>query len=366
MAYLLILTLSITYIYSLEKHGHNKTVTYWLITLVPVSFFLLIIPGFQDGIGTDYNAYYDAYYTNYIDLFYNKGEYFFYYLYFFIRHFNLGPQSFFIITALINSIILILTLALFKSFSYKITAIFFIWFVVTNYYNNQMNIIRQFLTVFSFPLIILFILDKRYILAGFTTVAALLSHQIFIVMVVFIGLSFSLKIFFKKKYIFIIFILSIPTYYLVIPDLTYFIIETLTPNYIYYYTGTGLLDNDLIFLVTKLIYIPLFLLFFYIYYSKKGFYSYFISKHKYFDFFIGIFASTALSFILLLFVDRFNRIYTYFVFFSIFPLYYLYYYFIKVKNHLLLLLISLYLFLPYFAKVVIFPVREFSFSTILF
>ena len=42
-------------------------------------------------------------------------------------------------------------------------------------------------------------------------------------------------------------------------------------------------------------------------------------------------------------------------FFTIFPIYYLYYYFSFHKNYLLSTLLTFYLFLPYFAKVVIFP-----------
>ena len=229
----------------------------------------------------------------------------------------------------LNLALLGFTLAFLKKFGYRILIVFFIWFVVTNYYHNQMNIIRQFVTVFSFPLLLLLLIEKRFLYSGITAVIALFSHQIFVVMLAFLGIIYFIKRFFIRKYIFLIFVFSFFLYLFVLPGASYFIIDFFVPTFKKYYSGSGLSGSGLIFLATKLIYVPLFLLFFYVYYSKQRFYSYFISRHKYFDFFIAIFAATALSFILLLFVDRFNRIYVYFAFFSIFPLYYLYTYFLS-------------------------------------
>lgn len=366
MMYLLVLVFSAGYIFTLERYGNTRSIFYWFTALIPLYFFLFLIPGYQDGIGTDYHTYFNAYYTDYIRVFYNKGELFIFYLYVFLRDWGLGPQSFFYIMTGLNLVMLGFTLAFLKKFGYPILIVFFIWFVVTNYYHNQMNIIRQFVTVFAFPLLLLLLAEKRYFYSAITAAIALFSHQIFIVMLAFLGVVYFFKKVFKRKYVFLIFVCSFFLYLFVLPGVSYFFIDFFVPTFKKYYSGVGLSGSDLIFLATKLVYVPLFFLFFYIYYFKKEFYIYFISKHKHFDFFITIFAATALSFILLLFVDRFNRVYVYFAFFSIFPLYYLYAYFASIKSHILVALLTFYLFLPYFAKVFIFPVREFSFSTILF
>lgn len=366
MIYLIVFFLSLSYIFLLEVYGSTRSVSYWFIALIPIYFILFLIPAFQDGIGTDYHNYYDAYYTDYIRIFFNKGELFIFYIYVFLRNWDLGPQSFFYVMTVLNLALLGFTLALLKRFGYSILIVFFIWFVVTNYYHNQMNIIRQFFTVFAFPLLLLLLIEKRYFYSAIIATLAFFSHQIFIVMLAILGGAYFLRKFLVKKYIFLIFFCSFFLYSFILPGASYFLVDFFVPTFKRYYSGTGLSGANLVFLLTKLIYVPLFLLFFYIYYFKKSFYTFFISKHKYFDFFIAIFAATALSFILLLFVDRFNRIYVYFAFFSIFPLYYLYAYFLSKKSHIFIFLLTSYLFLPYFAKVFIFPVREFSFSTILF
>ena len=93
--YLLVLVFSAGYIFILERYGNTRSIFYWFTALIPVYFFLFLIPGYQDGIGTDYTNYFNAYYTSYIDIFYNKGELLIFYLYVFLRDWGLGPQSFF-------------------------------------------------------------------------------------------------------------------------------------------------------------------------------------------------------------------------------------------------------------------------------
>lgn len=366
MIYLLVLFLSVAYVYFLEKSVKSSSVLFWFLGLVPFYVILFFIPGFQDGIGTDYETYYQAYFTNYINVFRNKDEWVIFYMFLYLREWNLGPQAFFYIVTTINLIFLGFTLAILKTNGYKILIIFFIWFVVSNYYHNQMNIIRQFITVFSFPLLLLLIISKKYIYAFLLAALSVFTHQVFIVAGLFLVTIFFLKRYFKKEYMFALFIISIFFYIFILPSISYIILNYIFPFYSQYASVLNSGLDNYIFLATKLYYLPGFLLFYYIYYNKKEFYSYFRNKHKYFNLFIGIFSITALSFLSLLFIGRFNRIYVYFIFFSLFPFYYLYYYFIKYRNFFFFFLFSLYLLLPYILKVVVFPAREFTFSTMLF
>lgn len=363
MIYIFLFSILTTYLYMIESFLFSKKVLVWFFLLIPFCFLLFLIPALQDGIGTDYKNYYNAYYTEYINIFYNKGEYFIYFIYKFIRYFDVGPQSFFAIISLFNLIFIAFSFSFLKKFGYRILVVFFVWFLVTNYYHNQMNIIRQFVTVFSFPLLIFLLLEKRFFFFFLAFVVSFFSHSIFIVVLFFLALFFVAGLILKKKYLFLVFLCSFFFYCFVLPNLASFFIDFFVPNYSKYYSGVGL---GFKYLLTKVFYIPVFLVFFYFYYSDRYFYSLFTRKHKYFELFISFFVITSLSFFLILFIDRFNRIYVYFVFFSIFPIYYVFSYFVFYKKYVCMFALGFYLFLPYLLKVFVFPTREFSFSIILF
>lgn len=148
MIYLCNLILSVSYLFVFRK----KKVTF--IIILPMLVLWLFILGLQYEVGTDYSNYLLMFNNeNYLELYYNKQEYLYFY---FVKFFNYlyvkGQGMFFVIS--------ILQVSLFYWVQKKINIdklyIFvFLYLTIGSTFYNQMNVIRSQTAVYFFTLVLL-------------------------------------------------------------------------------------------------------------------------------------------------------------------------------------------------------------------
>jgi hypothetical protein len=149
----------------LELSFGAKSFFYFLICIT-----LLALPSLQFSVGTDYHTYIEIFENpSRLDLYQRKGEYLFYYLVTFLNYLNLHSQTLFISIGLIQTILFFNILALISNFDFrKITVLVFLVFIITNMMNNQLNVLRSFVAIFSFiNAYVYFQLGRRLVAFGF-------------------------------------------------------------------------------------------------------------------------------------------------------------------------------------------------------
>jgi len=336
-----------------------------VIVWLPVFFLFFIIPAMQYGIGTDYFTYKNYYsHPELLELYYNKGEYLFYYLYRFAIENNLGEQSIFYFVSLHNSIIIFYTFYKLRKAGINIAIIFYIFFTVTGIYHNQMNGLRAYMGVVYFPLIALMLSESKYIKSLPLLFISIISH-FSSVMALLIYLMSLIR---RNNYLVCLVFLLSPIAFITFIKVVPYVVELLFSRYSHYLTGGYSKGVSIINLFSKLYYLPLFLMFFFIYLKRQPI-SKFLpgSKYRnYLEFGIIIWAFTYWTIILSLQYGFFFRAQSAFIFFYVFPIYYLLEYFRerRFKYHFVFTL--LYLLFPYFIKVMLFAKGEYLYNNYLF
>lgn len=347
MIYLFIFFCIVFYLYLVERknsHYFYKQFIVWL----PAFIFFVSLPAFQNGVGTDYETYFSYFYNNDYFLYKDKNEI----LYFYIVSFSnfLGdPQFQFIIVSIIQGFLFFYLMFLLKNKGYNSWLIFFIYFVCTGIYHNQMNGLRQFICVYLVLINFVFLYNRKFILFGSGLYISSLIHFSSLIpnFLIFILSFIKLN---NKKILFLIFILSFGVYALnyklVISELMSFFDLRYT-----HYLDTDYADAaDSQKLITKFYYLPVIFIFWYLYIKDK-------ESNHFFDFSILIFSATYFMFLQASDFSLMLRIWQYLNFFVVFPIYYV----IEKTNGVNRFLILLYLILFYVLKVVFFATAEYEY-----
>lgn len=330
-----------------------------------VVFFMIIISSIQFNVGTDYFNYLNGLKSNNYFRYFNKGEYVYYLFYSVIQYFNLSSQTIFLFSSLINGLALYFILWMLKKEGYSLWIIFFVFFTYTGYFHNQMNGLRQYTAIIYFILFVFLILFKfGWLNIALALFVGFFSHSTFIfslILCIIIFFVYRLKIYSLKIIYFISLII-----YLSSPLFLEYFISNLAPQYLFYLEteyGEGL---DISQLFSKLYFLPFFVYFIFLYCRNNSFNYYFNKSHKGFRFLILFWSFTSLMYISSTGFGFMFRVSQFFIFFDIFPLYYIILYSIKSKKLFLFCFLFVSLFVPYFIKVVFFPVREYSYNWVLF
>jgi hypothetical protein len=327
---------------------------------MPAMFLFWIGPALQYNVGNDYFTYVNVY-ENSADLYFRKKEYGFYYLIIFLKKFDFGAQSLFATMSAINTVLLFSSLFFFKKYRFKTWVIFFLFFVVTGLYHNQMNTLRQFIGVFSVPLLSFFLYEKRYIQAALISVFSLAFHSAFAVVILF----YFLLIFFRnisKKQLFAIFLLLPFVFLFFVPILQDTIVIYLFNEYSFYMNDSR--EVKLVTILSKIYYMPLFIYFWYLFLKNKINLS---IDPNLVHFLVVIFSTSYCMYLLDFSIPMHGgRIAQYFQFFYIVPIYFVLVHSMRNKNPLILVFIFLMLLSPYIAKVLLFPTGEYEYQTVLF
>ena len=357
MYYITIGLLLTSYFYIGNKYLDSK---YSSIIYFPAFYIYWFILGFQYDIGTDYDSYIEIAKIGSYAYSENNNEWLFVLLLDILKLLSLPPQSLFMVVGIIQTFLAFFLFHKLSKYNMKVWLIFFLFITVSTIYHNQMNGIRQFISLLSVPILYIFILEKKYIKSFIISLFALGFHNSFLIILALLPVFLWFKNI-TKKTSFLFFILS-PIVIIFTFDIIFtFVIEYLFSNYSIYLEK----DTKLTYvgILTKAYYIPLFFYFWYLYLNNKN--STF-TNNDLFKFFILVFSITYCFLIMGLYFSLGARIFQYFILFYIFPIYYIIDYLIKENSQFALIVVFIYVLFPYIVKTVFLPVREYSFQTILF
>ncbi|MFW2056738.1 EpsG family protein [Acinetobacter haemolyticus] len=319
------------------------------------AFIIYSIPlAFQYDVGTDYFAYYNNFYDGGHLLFFTKQEYIYYYLQEFVIFLG-EPQLQFIFSSIIQSVLFFYILFILKKKGYNSFLLFFIFFLITGMYHNQMNGIRQYIAIYCFIVYCLLFLDKKYLQSLFFLVIGFYFHKsILIPLLYFIPFLFFKPVLLSKSfsYLVVIFFAGLLFHFFNWTFIVQSVLESLSLNYAHYLDSEYGEGRSIIGFLTKFYYTPLFLWFFIIFYKKK--------LDNYNVSLLMLWALTCFIYIQGIYFSLFIRTWAYFTFFMVFPVYYLMLHY--KKNFLILFLIVLYMFIAYLLKISVFAVGEYDYN----
>lgn len=317
---------------------------------------LAFLPSFQYEVGTDYSSYYSIAEENTYWLFERKSEYLYFWLFYAIDYLDLGGQSFFIITSLLNSFLLVNVLAKMNSFGFRVSVLVFIFLVFSGMYQNQMNGIRTFTAVYAFLNAFMYKIDRKWFAVILFSILGVISHQSFLIVFVFLFLPSSVFLW-AANYPVIIFSSSLLGYIFVMTDQAVaYLINTFLPFYSHY-VGSRFSEGVSFFnIFTKLIYLPVFLIFLYGFAENKNL---FCRTGK---LLIGVWLFTYFMYVSFYSSGLLFRAYHYFSFFSLVPIYYVLVHSVfRVYRYP----VMFYLFFLFIFKVFVFPVGEYHYKSII-
>lgn len=355
MVYISIFFISLSLIYTIEKSDRSARSFLYLILLC----FLSFTPAFQYNIGTDYPTYYQiSRDINYIDYLASKREYLFYFIYYFLYTYSFDGQAFFIVTGLLQSLLLVNILRLTRNEGHSAIWLFIGFFLITNIYHNQMNHIRTYVAVLFFTNSLLYRYKKNYVMFSFCIVLALISHATTIMFTPLLLLrdkhfkyicSHALFFYFTSFLIF-----SINIYEPIIE----FLIRNFFPFYYGYLDGLVNEKSSFYDLATKFYYVPLSL---YVLHHVRKYHATFSALD---NTIYGIFLITCNSFIMMSHSSVFLRLWTFLVIFYALVLARVF-----TSNNLSRIMgfiIFFYLLLPYILKVTFFASNEYLYDLYFF
>jgi hypothetical protein len=364
LIYLLLLFCISYYFYIEEKYCTIKKTLPLMLAWCPVFFLFFIIPATQFAVGTDYFVYKNYYFhPDILDIYYNKGEYVFYYMYKFITEYELGEQSIFYVVTLHNSIIIFFTFNKLRKAGISVAIVFFIFFTVTGIYHNQMNGLRAYMGLVYFPLIALMLSESKYLKSLPFLLISVMSHFSSVMVLLLYPMSLLRR---NNYLVCFVFILS-PIAFVLFISIVPYVVELLFSRYSHYLTGGYSKGISIVNFLSKLYYLPLFIAFCFIYIKRRPIAKFLPgSKYRtYLEYGILVWACTYWTIILSLQYGFFFRAQSAFIFFYIFPIYYLIEYCIErcLKYHLVIILA--YLILPYIMKVGLFAKGEYIYTNYL-
>ncbi len=364
MIYLFVLFFLSYYFYIEEKSSRITKFLPLTLTWSPLLLVFFIIPATQFAVGFDYFVYRGYYaHPDILQIYFNKGEYFFYYVYKFIVKYQLGEQSIFYFAALHNSVIIFFVFYKMRAAKFNVAIIFFLFFTITGIYHNQMNGLRFYMGLVYFPLIALMLSESKYLRSLPFLFLSIMSHFSTVMILLLYPLSFLRR---NSHFVFLLFILS-PVVFLVSIGVVPYLVELLLNRYSHYLTGGYSQGISIVNFLSKLYYLPLFLAFFFVYLKRRPI-SKFVpgsSYRNYLEYGILIWAGTYWTIILSLQYGFFFRVQSAFIFFYIFPIYYLIEYCREKGRKYHVIFILLYLIIPYVMKVLIFAQGEYTYKNYL-
>lgn len=356
MVYFINLIYSTLYFYFIRK---IKKID--IVSCSPIIIIWSIIIGGQYNVGTDYFSYLRIFNNeSYLELYFRKKEYIFYYLIRMLKFFVQNGQILFLTLGIIENILFIMIikkLLRLKILKNKYIYIFIYLFLTygTIFY-NQMNGLRQFFNIYLFFFMILFAIEKKYVIYNFIFFIGLNMHRSLILVYPF----YFIYLFLKKKITKKILILGIVAVFMInFIDIEKYITEIVSyiPRYSHYIESSFFNLSPLKEKIIKLLYIPFIIESIFLIEKIQNPLQREILK-------IGI-----ISYIIkigCLVIPITNRVGEYFTLLSLFPIYFLIIYYIKNNNRLKLVGLLGIITLIYILKIFIFAKGEYLYQFYLF
>ena len=343
-----------------------------LVFSIPVIFVWVLMVGGQYAVGTDYFSYigyFNSQDTSYFD---DRRDILFSFFIKFSHSIGAYGQDLFFILSFIWIIVLLLitkNILIDKKIKY-IYLFFFVFITYSTSFNNQMNGLRQYTSVYYITLALVLLLKENYRLSIPWFICAVFTHFSSITIAV-LGCGLYFLLFVVKSYdkkenirlLSLIVIGSIITSWLInnisyIEPLIYKLREAeMFDDYTVYYNNMTEMHSGFD-KITKYIYAPIIL--------------YAISKIKYMNlsyyenrlFIFGI-LSYSLK-ILVTGIPFVSRLGAYFEVLMCIPIIYLLIYSLRTNKTTVFLFVLFYLILPYSMKVTYFAINEYTYHSIFF
>lgn len=351
--FLIVFLFASIYFFLIERYRAS------LLIMLPALLLYFFVAAFQYGVGTDYFSYVEIYQSeekqNY---YYNKGELLFFGLNQYLNWMDLPAQSIFIAISFIQSLLIFVYFKKIKTNGIILWLFFVIFFTVTNIYNNQLNLLRQFVVVALLPILTFIVFERRWLKFLIVVFIGYLFHASALFLLFMIPIYF-LQSRIKASNIVLYFILSAGGYYY-LGGMAGGIVKNYLQAYQHYVSSELAVGFSLMLFITKLYYLPVFLYFFLTYKKQET------MPWQYLHFMVVIFSMTYWFFLLSLSFGIAERLYYYLTFFYIFPIYYLLHRSIKNNNGFEFTLLFTYIVLPYFAKVTFLARGEYLYNSVLF
>lgn len=354
MLLLLLLVFSLVFILSVESINETNE---RIVCLVPVILLYTFIIGFQYEVGSDYKNYYEIF-TNMerLNYYYKTKEYLFYYLVLFCYKLGIKGQGVFIVISFIQNNIFFLTLYLLKKrkVEIKYSIFIFLFLTIIGSFFMQMNLIRQYLSIYTLFFSILYLLDGKKIKFVLLVIIASFFHKSAIIFLPIYILRKLLKRRYLKSKYYILLLVSLVIGFSNIAYVFFKEIVVYLPNYSNYinseYMGK---EIHITAKISKLLVVPILLLS--IKYKKK------LSENEEILYNLG-FLSFCLK-ICFLFSELASRVGEIFTIFTIFPIYFN---ILKSRNKNYKVIVLLYMLFLLIIKIVIVPKNEFVYKSYLF
>lgn len=344
----------LAYLRRFQKLNFEKTLMY----ASPVMFLWCLLIGGQYNVGTDYFSYLELFVTG--DMFYVenlRGEYGFSYFVKMCHKLGIYGQGIFFVIAFIWALIFIYVA--YKLVGSKYLYLYlFVYIVFTGGFNNQMNGIRQYFAIYILVLAFAFLWNRCFAKALLLFILAPLFHQTAVIPILLGLFCYFVISGFKSQLILYSIILMGFSVGLLISDETISYFLPYFEQYSDYLTRGAVEEQKVILLITKYIYIPLFL---------GGIYLF--PKMNLMDFHKRLFVfglcgyALKLSTVSLALVSRLGL---YLEFFSCIPLIYLLLYLKNTRKNVAYGFSIVYLLLPYSMKVLISTYGEYSYTSYFF
>lgn len=340
----------------------NKKYKYsnFMIIFIPILIITTLLLGLQDSVGTDYLEYKKMFTLGpngwYVNFYKSKGEYIFAFLLEKIAPLFQEKQIIFIIISYVQTY-------LFGKFLYEtkqkyISILIFLLICLIGIYQIQLNTLRTAITSLIFSIVVLKFLKKEYIKILILSIIAINIHKSYLyIFLSYILLFNTLKRInlTKNKLLIIYFISIISSFYLF--DYVEYIIKYVKFYGKFYNNGVSFWRaTGFKYLVLKY------------YYSILVLYSLVIRQklseknRQIYD--IGFIFNCIRYFSMRVFL--LNRVNDYFLPITIFPIYFLMVSLLENRKYVQLLIIIMYILIPYILKVTILAEGEYLYRCILF
>lgn len=356
MIYFFVSIVSVLMTYYIEKSNFKKT--QFLIFFLPIMAVWIIILGFQDGVGTDYEAYIRIFESQKeLRLYYHKSEYLFYHLVLLLRKISSNSQILFIVVSTIQVVLTSIIFKKLKEYGYSLWLIVFLYVVYSGIFFNQMNILRQYIALPFLVFSVFSIIEKKYIrYLIYIIIGSLFHRSILLMLPLVLFRSLLLKKYKRSTYILvIIFLLGLSV--VGMSNIMIFVIGRIVPTYAAYLESSYAEASGFKLQVVKYLYLPIF------------FYSLVAVKHIKSQCNILLFNLGFISyglFFILADMEILLRIYNYLSFFTIFPIYHLMKHLIGKKKYIDLGIVFCVFVGLFVMKVVYFPSKEYLYDSIMF
>lgn len=350
----------VTVLYYKSIRIPNSTTIRYLLYSTPIIILWVLIVGGQYGVGTDYFSYMSYFTHTDLSYFIDRKDIVFANFVKLCQNNGISGQGIFFVLAFIWVLILLLIFDFLSGGRTKyLGLLFFLFIVYSTAFNNQMNGLRQYTSIYILTFSLCLYFQKKYILCALLVALAILNHRSsLIVALIFVFYYFLKAEWFKKSWLYIIvaigFISSIVLNVVKItPFLDYLRAEEMFDEYTIYYNNLQLESSDFFEKITKYIYIPLY------FWGISQLDNMKLSSMGRKLFVIGILSYSIKMAILSL--PYIYRLGSYFEVLMCLPLFYLLIYY--KRNILAYLFIVLYLLLPYIYKVTIGAQAEYLFDS---